>query len=431
MMNAAALALTLTSPATPTPAATTTAALPAAGKRADDGGFAATLKRQNAKDAAQPDTSLRGRDKDRPQASKPNATPEAAAAPAADTDGKPEEIKASAAATQPDDAADLAAMLGLVQPAALPPAVTTLPQQALDIAAQAAEVQAQVAAAKAATPRNAAALAETREAEEDVRTLAAAPQTMASITPAKPRPAAQSRTPADSAQESPRAVSNTVPQAHAALAAQAVDAAGATGSRAASAPPPDTLEAVTGKPAPAPQEAFAALDLSAARLPVTADGASATASLQLSTPVGATQWGQELSRQVATFSQNLTQGSHTAELRLDPPDLGPLRVTLSLNDGVASASFVSAHAAVRHAVETALPQLQQALSQAGISLGQTHVGEQGQQAMSGQADGQSSGQSSTGQGQSQDNPSPQAVARGDSPAARLGQAHDGLVNTYA
>ena len=46
---------------------------------------------------------------------------------------------------------------------------------------------------------------------------------------------------------------------------------------------------------------------------------------------------------------------------------------------MASASFVSAHASVRQAIETALPQLQQALAQAGISLGQTSVGEQAAQ----------------------------------------------------
>ncbi|HEY9269715.1 flagellar hook-length control protein FliK, partial [Achromobacter sp.] len=101
--------------------------------------------------------------------------------------------------------------------------------------------------------------------------------------------------------------------------------------------------------------------------------------LQVATPVGGTHWGTELGQQVVMMSHSARQGMQTAELRLDPPDLGPLRVSLNLSDGVASASFVSAHASVRQAIETALPQLQQALAQAGISLGQTSVGEQAAQ----------------------------------------------------
>lgn len=103
------------------------------------------------------------------------------------------------------------------------------------------------------------------------------------------------------------------------------------------------------------------------------------ASLHVATPVGATHWGTELGQQLVAMGTNARNGMHTAELRLDPPDLGPLRVTLNLSDGLASASFVSAHASVRHAIETALPQLQQSLAQAGISLGQTSVGEQSAQ----------------------------------------------------
>src|SRR5690606_31195719 len=78
--------------------------------------------------------------------------------------------------------------------------------------------------------------------------------------------------------------------------------------------------------------------------------------LGIATPVAATPaWGAELGRQLIVLSHDAAQGQQTAELRLDPPNLGPLRVTLSVHDGVASASFVSAHATVRHAVEAALP----------------------------------------------------------------------------
>ena len=120
--------------------------------------------------------------------------------------------------------------------------------------------------------------------------------------------------------------------------------------------------------------------------------------MQIATPVGGTHWGTELGQQVVMMSTNARQGMQTAELRLDPPDLGPLRVSLNLADGVASASFVSAHASVRQAIETAIPQLQQALAQAGISLGQTSVGEQTAQQEFAQQNGNGGSQRQSGGG---------------------------------
>lgn len=98
----------------------------------------------------------------------------------------------------------------------------------------------------------------------------------------------------------------------------------------------------------------------------------------VATPLHQLGWDADLGRQVVMLARDTQSGMQTAQLRLDPPDLGPLRISLSLNDGLASAVFVSAHASVRQAVEAALPQLSQQLAQAGISLGQTHVGDQGQ-----------------------------------------------------
>lgn len=105
-------------------------------------------------------------------------------------------------------------------------------------------------------------------------------------------------------------------------------------------------------------------------------GATAAAPDQIQAPVGSRGWAPELGQHVAQLgNQAIRLGVQHAELRLDPPDLGPLRITLSLQDGIAQASFVSPHIAVRQAVESALPQLQQALNQAGIALGEANVGD--------------------------------------------------------
>jgi len=90
--------------------------------------------------------------------------------------------------------------------------------------------------------------------------------------------------------------------------------------------------------------------------------------------IAAPHWGQALGQRLVTLARQEGERHH-AELRLDPPELGPLHVTLSVTDGVAHAAFVSPHAQVRHSVEAALEQLQATLAQAGIALGQTHVGE--------------------------------------------------------
>ena len=149
--------------------------------------------------------------------------------------------------------------------------------------------------------------------------------------------------------------------------------------------------------------------------------------LQVATPVGATHWGADLGQQLVVMSNSARHGVQTAELRLDPPDLGPLRVSLNLADGVASASFVSAHASVRQAIETALPQLQQALAQAGISLGQTSVGEQAAQ----QQFAQNQGGGSQRQGGSLTGGAGDVVADASRPASASPRNANALVDTFA
>ncbi|MNM44653.1 Flagellar hook-length control protein [compost metagenome] len=113
------------------------------------------------------------------------------------------------------------------------------------------------------------------------------------------------------------------------------------------------------------------------------------------------QWPQALGQQMIRLS---TQGSQSAELQLNPPDLGPLKVVLNVVNDQAQAQFVSPHQAVRAAVEAALPHLRTALSENGIQLGQTSVGADGfaNQAGNGQqqqqAPGNGRGQAAFGTG---------------------------------
>lgn len=90
-------------------------------------------------------------------------------------------------------------------------------------------------------------------------------------------------------------------------------------------------------------------------------------------PLSSPQWASEMGRQFVSLIRPANNGGHRAELRLDPPELGPLRITINLNDSVVQAVFTSPHAMVRNAVEHALPQLQQHLEQEGLSLGHASV----------------------------------------------------------
>lgn len=98
----------------------------------------------------------------------------------------------------------------------------------------------------------------------------------------------------------------------------------------------------------------------------------------IATNINSPQWGNDLSRQMVNMIRISETGLQTAELRLDPPELGPLRVTINLNDGVVNAVFSSMHANVRNAIEQSLPQLQQQLQEEGLSLGQADVGQDNQ-----------------------------------------------------
>ena len=105
----------------------------------------------------------------------------------------------------------------------------------------------------------------------------------------------------------------------------------------------------------------------------TSDGAPVTPApnYMLSAEVGSHEWGKALTQQMIHLAG--TAGRQTAELQLNPPGLGPLRVTLTMNDQLLQATFVSGHASVRSAVEAALPQLRTSLADNGISLGNTSV----------------------------------------------------------
>ncbi len=96
----------------------------------------------------------------------------------------------------------------------------------------------------------------------------------------------------------------------------------------------------------------------------------ATALLEIGAPVSGPGFADALSRQVVWM---VDKDAQVAELRINPPELGPVEVRLTLAGDEASAQFFSAHAEVRNAIESSLGRLREAMAQAGIQLGDATV----------------------------------------------------------
>ena len=116
----------------------------------------------------------------------------------------------------------------------------------------------------------------------------------------------------------------------------------------------------------------------AATLPPTpgAAGGATVASQSIDVPVRDAAWGEQIGQRVQLMASNRLQ---TAEIRLTPAELGPLRIQVAVDDGAASVTFHAASAVTRDAIEQALPRLREMLAESGLTLGQTDIGEQGVQ----------------------------------------------------
>lgn len=124
---------------------------------------------------------------------------------------------------------------------------------------------------------------------------------------------------------------------------------------------------------PDPQTVFSLAPTSLAPANAAATDNVASNGLVLAAAIGSTDWAADLGQQMVDM---VTRGDQQVDLRLHPAELGPLSISLNLNDGTTQAQFQVAHASVRAAVEQALPQLREALATQGIALGQASVSDQ-------------------------------------------------------
>jgi len=86
---------------------------------------------------------------------------------------------------------------------------------------------------------------------------------------------------------------------------------------------------------------------------------------QISPPLNSSAWDKAVGQKVIWMVGGSMQ---SAELTLNPPDLGPLQIVLNVTNDQANATFISAHPDVREALEASLPKLRQMMDDAGVQL---------------------------------------------------------------
>lgn len=130
-------------------------------------------------------------------------------------------------------------------------------------------------------------------------------------------------------------------------------------------------------PAPGVTPAPANPSAAASPTPVRADTPPASSAFLPTTPdtleLRQNQWGRVLGHQLSWLVNNQMQ---EAEIRVNPPELGPLAVRMSMHHNQTNVTFLCHDAAVREAIETAMPRLREMLDNQGITLNQAQVSDQ-------------------------------------------------------
>jgi flagellar hook-length control protein FliK len=156
--------------------------------------------------------------------------------------------------------------------------------------------------------------------------------------------------------------------------------------------------------------------------------AAAAAAEGLSERVGTEAWEKQVGQKVVYMVGSEEQ---TASLTLNPPDLGPLQVVLSVTNDQASVTFSANQEEVRQALEDALPRLREMMSESGIALGNATVnagmpdGRQAQEQSARQSRGFGNGRGRGDSGNTADDAAARPVAR----SVALGDR--GMVDTFA
>lgn len=109
--------------------------------------------------------------------------------------------------------------------------------------------------------------------------------------------------------------------------------------------------------------------------PITPTQQTASSSNIIQAYPGKSGWDQAISQKVVWM---VGAGEQSATLTLNPPDLGPLQVVISVSNDMVDTNFMSDNAEVRQALQDGMANLREKLSESGIQLGQASISSGGQ-----------------------------------------------------
>jgi len=147
-------------------------------------------------------------------------------------------------------------------------------------------------------------------------------------------------------------------------------------------------------------------------------------------PVGSPMFADEAAQRVTWLAKN---GIEHAEIRVTPPDMGPIQVSIDMSQNEASINFTVTQTDTRVALEDSLHRLEEMLADSGIALAQANVGQQDAGQQQAGRDSGRAGNASRGSGRGDAPGGVEGAGGAALPAAgtRVTGGVRGLVDTFA
>lgn len=103
--------------------------------------------------------------------------------------------------------------------------------------------------------------------------------------------------------------------------------------------------------------------------------AAAMAANEIPTPFGKPEWSQAVNQKVVWM---VGKGEQSATLTLNPPDMGPLKVVIQVDNDQVDTTFISDNPEVRQALQDGMQMLRDKMQDTGMQLGNAQVSSQAQ-----------------------------------------------------
>ena len=126
---------------------------------------------------------------------------------------------------------------------------------------------------------------------------------------------------------------------------------------------------------------------------------SKSVEVRLAVPFSRKDWNEQLGKQLSFL---VSRNMDSAQIQLDPPELGPMQVRINIQQDQVALQFQAQHGMVREALDQSIARLQELFSEEGLDLVSVDV-----------SDGSASNDSSTSEGESDAGPGSETVEESD------------------